>query len=376
MNNEKKRRLGLAGFIFLLISSLVLLISCGGGGDASAPRDSYGFIMVNEIPAAAGLTLKSADEFWTRERVQKALENPLDQIIDLSAEPIAASPEQGNALLRSSASASKNSEPFNPDGNRRGFSIGQLKAARQKATASSAAAETLPPCPASDYETGYAPRYDLYPERTQGVLVFGMGNNKVGSCSASLVGSNLIMTAAHCVADRGRWYEDWGFVPGFNGSANWKPYGIGSAQYVFIFSGWFDDRNFAADVAFIALNEQLGNRIGWLGTGFDQPRGQQWLQVGYPQDYPYDGVTLAYNLSAFGYNCCAAGSACEVPEIAVGSAFTQGSSGGPWLVTRDNNYYVNGLNSYGPGGCSHLTMVSPYFGNRIGDLYEAAAKYR
>jgi hypothetical protein len=350
----------IAAIFYSLIGLIVLIsISCGGGGGGDGggtppPSDNFGTMLLKEPTAAA--EMESSEKFWTRERIQKAMENPLDRIIDLPSQKTETLPE-------STDGTPKRSSPFNPDGINRDFII------KQDRGSSVGEASSLT-CPASDYETGYFPNYWQYPERTQGMLAIRKGNVLAAVCSATLIGSNIIMTAAHCVADSGEWYSDWAFVPGFNASDNWKPYGIGFAKYAFIYSGWFYNSYFPADVAFIVLKEPLGDQTGWLGIQVNQTRDRWWTQVGYPAVYPYEWVTLAYNISSYGYDECRAGTPCL---IAVGSSLTPGSSGGPWVMTGN---YVNGLNSFSPSDCPSLTMISPYFGDKIWDLYNIAKAYQ
>ena len=345
--------------------TFLMLVSCGGGGggEGTPPApDNFGTILtkepIAETDSSKGLIAETepSEEFWTRERIQKAMENPLDMIIELPSQKTETLPESINGTPKSS-------EPFIPNGINRNFLT-------EKEVISSVGEASAVKCPASSYETGYFPNYSQYPERTQGMLAISKGNDLYAVCSATLIGSNMIMTAAHCVADSGEWYSDWAFVPGFNGSSNWKPYGIGLAKYVFIYSGWFNNSYLPADVAFIVLKQPLGDQVGWLGIKVNQTREQGWLQVGYPADYPYQWVTLAYNISSYGYDECRAGTPCL---IAVGSLLTKGSSGGPWVMA-DN--YINGVNSAKPSDCYIETTLSPYFGDKIWDLYQLAQTYQ
>jgi hypothetical protein len=52
----------------------------------------------------------------------------------------------------------------------------------------------------------------------------------------------------------------------------------------------------------------------------------------------------------------------------VGSIFTPGASGGPWIINVDGELYANGLNSAKPVSCAE-TSISPYFGEAAWNLY-------
>ena len=105
----------IAVLLYSLIGlTLLTFVNCGGGGgggEGGSATDNFGNIM------SKGLTDKTAEageEFWTIDRIKKAMENPLDMTIDLPS-------EKGESIPESPVGTPKYSPPYNPDGANRGF---------------------------------------------------------------------------------------------------------------------------------------------------------------------------------------------------------------------------------------------------------------
>ena len=75
-------------FCSFLGLALLILINCGGGGggDSSsssstpAPLDNFGSIMSVAPEGAVALAIQgieTTEEFWTKERIEKAMKNPM-----------------------------------------------------------------------------------------------------------------------------------------------------------------------------------------------------------------------------------------------------------------------------------------------------------
>ena len=149
-----------------------------------------------------------------------------------------------------------------------------------------------------------------YPYNTIGkLLLYGhdtSGNRKLGSiCTGSLVGSNLVLTAAHCVV--GRVPADIEFYLGaqYNGVAEqsssadtFRPgkylaKSIANAMILGTVQTSGNDRN---DWAILELNDSLGDRFGWLGwrkaqaTDINQPVNNAGYSFDFDAPYGSAGV--------------------------------------------------------------------------------------
>lgn len=168
-----------------------------------------------------------------------------------------------------------------------------------------------------------------------------------GSCTATLVSENQIVTAAHCLWNKntGRWYppEYIHFVAGFEGDS-YRGHSLAKAVQV---SPLFQpgepptQQRAGHDWAIITLVLPLGKTLGYLPVATSRQvhasgKGLHWTQVGYRAD-------RAYRMTAH--------HACELvpaqPPLA-GLLFhrcdtTHGDSGGPLLLRQDDHYSIGGI---------------------------------
>jgi hypothetical protein len=180
-----------------------------------------------------------------------------------------------------------------------------------------------------------------YPFRAAGKLFFRIGSATY-LCSASLIGTGVIVTAAHCVANYGRqqFYSGWEFVPAYNNGQ--AKYGTWLAQSVFIVRAYYEGTDNCAqygivcpdDVAIIVVRRKSGaypgELTGWFGYGINgygyNGSGQVLItELGYPASL--DGGSLMERDDSQGYV-----SPTNSNNSVIGSLMTGGSSGGPWLV--------------------------------------------
>ncbi len=186
---------------------------------------------------------------------------------------------------------------------------------------------------------------DKYPWSAVGKMFMKFGQ-KTFVCTASVIGKNILVTAAHCVHNYGK--TDAGFTdsvmfePARHGDE--KPFGTWVGREWWIPKAYFDGKDICSkeakgivcenDIAVVVLEKNDNNFIAektgqfgfktdeyGYGTLFDK-KVTQITQLGYPS-HNYDGLTMI-RTDSLGYQ--------DTPSnVIIGSAQTGGSSGGPWL---------------------------------------------
>ena len=171
---------------------------------------------------------------------------------------------------------------------------------------------------------------DQYPWRAIGKLSVG--------CTGTLVGRDLVLTAAHCVIDRSTkaLRADVGsFLPNFkNGAA------ATSSAITHVWWGTNDpDKYRSSDWAVLRLKAALGDQYGWLGiqpTNVDTfPAGL--TVVGYSTDFR-SGQTAGVH-----HNCSVHNRLAANGLVAHDCDASRGSSGGPVLRMYNNQLMVYGV---------------------------------
>ena len=203
--------------------------------------------------------------------------------------------------------------------------------------------------------------------------VFFTFTGRTASCSGNVVTSgnkSVVVTAGHCVKYQGSWHTDWVFVPAYNnGNA---PYGTWSARKTLSTPQWTASEDMNYDIGMAVVNQlngqYLSDVVGSQGIAFNQPRGEQVYDFGFPAAAPYDGTKLIY---------CSGKTINDfllTQDIGLACDMTGGSSGGPWfrtfseatgtgVQTSVNSFKYNFLQTY---------MFGPYFGNDAQNLYNTA----
>lgn len=338
-------------FVAIFVAICLLLLGTGWSLAEEIKVQGGKEIVILDTPPASQATINA---FWTKERMFQALQNPLTK--EISTEDLKLTLDAAEPM-----GEPKSSPPYCPDCPENQSNYDKLG---QPAAGSSLSS----PCPASGYNWDFDYNNRNYPERVVGRLFMVTNTGGLASCSASLVNRRLLLTAGHCVCDgQGNWFSDFYFSPGHKNGE--EPFGRGFRSNILVYRDYLQTGVWALDIAMMILTEDMGNNLGWLGYSASRnPADQLWLQFGYPAQAPFDGNWLVAVLSRLGYRVSGIGS--PLP-VAVGSIFTPGASGGPWIVQSDGNLYANGLNSAKPVSCPE-TSISPYFGELAWNLYIAA----
>ncbi|GAA1861743.1 trypsin-like peptidase domain-containing protein [Pseudonocardia ailaonensis] len=233
-------------------------------------------------------------------------------------------------------------------------------------TPSAAAVSTLPQTPDTPAPTATSiVRPAATPQSAVGAI-FGGDADDLGDhfCSGSVIDSpagDVVMTAAHCVADGDGTPAHTGqsFVPGYHDGT--VPYGVWTVQSAYVDQHFLDNADPDFDVAFLTVVPDNGapaiqDVTGGFGVALDPGTGDQVQAIGYPirinAPTTRSGVTKLYSPTQL-----------ELPA----PGLENGTSGGPWLRDSASGLQIVGVTGgYEQGGydfdTSYSTYLSPDFG--------------
>jgi len=214
-----------------------------------------------------------------------------------------------------------------------------------------------------------------YPLSTVGKIFFTNGGRD-SMCSGTAVISlnhSVVDTAGHCLYLYGNWAQNVIFCPLYeNGST---PYGCWAARALEVPSDWIsakpNDYHHDMGIAIVAPNSQgaLTDAVGGAGWAYNQPVNQPFYAYGYPAGYPFDGQTRQSCSSSSGTLWQhGAGNVISIP-----CNMTGGSSGGPWFIQINGNWYLNGHNDF-ISSIKLGHMFSPYYDDTWYAMYDKAQK--
>ena len=232
--------------------------------------------------------------------------------------------------------------------------------------------------------------------------IFWASSDKRGTCSATLIGPDKLITAAHCVYDKENkeFAKRIYFTPGRDG--DYIPYGMYGAKTVYMPADYpySQMQNGNSDIAVISLATPIGNRLGYLGFGVYQAPPEH-INHSIAQELKFIGQQVAgdeaayrkkatqymetahqrfpdYSLSYYGYSGDKNGevwgdtclhfldeniSSVSYPQVKTFCDYQRGASGSAFI---DSDQYVRGVNSFHHG--SKSSMIVNRDGGSTGDF--------
>lgn len=213
-----------------------------------------------------------------------------------------------------------------------------------------------------------------YPLSTVGKVFLTSQGGQDFVCSGTAVTSDnksVVDSAGHCLYMNGQWVKNVIFCPLYDTGKT--PYGCWAARDLEVPSDWLNpkpnDYHHDFGIAVVAANNQgsLTDVVGGAGWAYNQPANQPFSAYGYPAGYPFDGQTR---------QSCEASSGTLWPHgdgtvVSIPCDMTGGSSGGPWFIKIDGNWYLNGHNDF-ISSLQPKHMFSPYYDDTWYALYDKA----
>lgn len=193
-----------------------------------------------------------------------------------------------------------------------------------------------PPAPLSSYTTSLVSNITVAPYQSIG-KTFANSGLSTTLCSASVVGSSLLLTAAHCLYNAGVYSSRISFYPQY---ADGSTQGSWTVLDFFLPAQWIQSPSGARyDYGFMRLINTIdfpALPILYAGAG----NGSSVISVGYPSvpvagfdfdgEYQWQTATTIYNSGT---------------NYVINSNMTKGCSGGPWI----SGGKIVGVNSNGTG---------------------------
>lgn len=191
------------------------------------------------------------------------------------------------------------------------------------------------------------------------------------SCSGTAIDTpsrSIVLTAGHCVIERGSESGRIVFVPAYEHGA--RPFGTYEAKSVYVMPEWRHGENPDYDVAALRVKPSrfglLTDVVGGRGFATGRSRLAAFQIFGYPAAHAA-GEELR--------SCRAHGLGSDPltdrfggpPTMPASCDLAAGASGGAWLF---DGQYVSGVTSYGYSG-RPTQLFSPYFGAEVGAFLRA-----
>lgn len=164
-------------------------------------------------------------------------------------------------------------------------------------------------------------------------------NKKTSVGTAWMIYSDVAITAGHCVysSENGGWAEKIKLWPGKDGYGLWNnPYGTTEMTYMHTSTEWTDSGNEEYDWAVLELEDNIGDKTGWLGFGWTSAdmSGTEVTISGYPKDYQYYQYKMSDEITR-----------CTTNKLYYNVIDTSGGQSGSPIYT--SSYVSYGIHCYG-----------------------------
>lgn len=188
------------------------------------------------------------------------------------------------------------------------------------------------------------------------------------TCSGTALNTpsrSIVLTAGHCVIERGSEGRDISFVPAYDHGQ--RPFGTFTAEAVYVMPQWRHGENPDFDVAALKVKPNklgvLSEVVGGRGFATAKSRTAAFQIFGYPAARAGGEELRSCRAHGLGLDRLTDGFF-GPPTTPASCDMAAGSSGGAWLFDGE---YVSGVTSYSYAG--HPTQLfSPYFGPEIGSF--------
>ena len=227
----------------------------------------------------------------------------------------------------------------------------------------------------SFYANKFGQMWKHYPYSAIGKLYFDTPDGPA-YCTASVIGPDLIVTAARCIMDTASdtVYTNFAFCPAARGSA--CPYGSYTWAGILLHFAYMEAASWTEvidiDVALIHLEVNQGGRsvqtyTGWLGRAWNLPAGQHSFAFGY---------LATREGSKFSHACAGQASAAGTNILEMGCDSGFGHAGGPWLVgfapqIAEGANYISSVTSYQYTRGGNAIGGARFTSENIGQLCDA-----
>ena len=201
------------------------------------------------------------------------------------------------------------------------------------------------------------------------------------SCTAAVIGRNIIVTAAHCFTGKiaGIKYTTTGWVFAPMWHDNKFPYGKWSVHAVYLARSWIDKLDPAFDYAVVVLNPRSSRGVGdytgqdsWNSTFSLAPgRSTPVRIVGIPQASSKARISVTHAVAV------QAGSGFKALKAST-PGFGNGTSGGPWFypfsTKTDTGTIIGVTGGYQAGGATDSPSYADFLSVHFAGLVAAASK--
>lgn len=233
----------------------------------------------------------------------------------------------------------------------------------------------------SSYSQGFATYPNGYPANV-GQLRYTNTFGESRVCTGTVVDTNLVLTAAHCVYDVGRGYgTNFSFAPRYNGT---DPYGTWAGGRPIAFDHYKTTGFDALDYAFVKFQPSFGRNlsttVGTSGILINPALTPSLYEMGYPVTGLFRGNTKLYTCHSPWGDTQDWGNGWY--SIGIGCQANGGTSGGPWFQQYGTSWnYIASVTSKCWNGvifCNDkvggyaANLWGPYFNSWTRDLYNLA----